>query len=189
MTIEQATEEMNQAAAALALAQQHLLEAAAEATQNLADIKKILGFEQPPLKVVPVVKNLQLEAPAENKKHAGRGPSRSVEEYQQELAELEKIENPTKQQTARKSQVRWLIRRKGGEPDASQTQPEEPAAEPQQEATPAPDLLEEPQDRYKVLVHEEGLWKVRTIKNGKAEAMEELKRLTFEGYEARIKRL
>ena len=202
MTIEQATEEMNQATAALAIAQQHLLEAAAEATQNLSDIRKILGIETPAMRLAPDVKKLRLPdvssaMPPEKKerKSAGRGPTKSVEDYQKELDELEKIENPTKAQTARKAQVRWLLKKK---------QPLESPAELIREADPKPeaptveiknkpslsdcDTGSQVTDRYKVLVHEDGFWKVAKVCS-KDEAEATLTRLTFDGFEARIKRI
>lgn len=202
MTIEQATEEMNQATAALAIAQQHLLEAAAEATQNLSDIRKILGIETPAMRLAPDVKKLRLpnvssamQPEKKERKSAGRGPTKSVEDYQKELDELEKIENPTKAQTARKAQVRWLLKKK---------QPLESPAELIREADPKPEaptveMKAKPSildikpgpiatERYKVLVHEKGLWKIMKICS-KVEAEAELKRLTFDGYEARIKRI
>lgn len=192
MTIEEATEEMNQAAAALALAQQHLLEATAEATQNLADIKKILGFETPAMKLAPAVEKLRLPKLATEKKPIGRAPSKSIEDYKAELEDLEKIQNPTKQETARKAQVRWILKKKGVEVSPAKNQDL-----PTVEIKNKPDLLEianteeakqATEANYKVLVHEKGCWFIRKI-CPKAEAQAEMERLTLDGYEVRIKRI
>lgn len=211
MTIEEATEEMNQAAAALALAQQHLLEAAAEATQNLSDIKRILGFEQPAMKLAAPVKKLRLpESNGEVKpsnKIAGRRPPKSPEELMAELEELERQENPDKKASARKAQIRWLLRKKGAldpAPDRTvKTTVPKAAPEPVKPEGSMVEIKNKPAladidpalakqaaltEQYKVLVHEHGLWKIKMICSKEA-AQAELTRLTFEGYEARIKRI
>lgn len=205
MTIEEATEEMNQAAAALALAQQHLLEAAAEATQNLSDIKRILGFEQPAMKLAAPVKKLRL--PDNPSKISGRRPPKSPEELLAELKELEAQETPDKKASARKAQIRWLLRKKGAlDPAPDRTvkttvpkaapepvKPEGPTVEIKNKPTLAdidPTLAKQAAltEQYKVLVHEHGVWKIKKICTKEA-AQAELTRLTFEGYEARIKRI
>ena len=205
MTIEEATEEMNQAAAALALAQQHLLEAAAEATQNLSDIKRILGFEQPAMKLAAPVKKLQL--PDNPSKISGRRPPKSPEELLAELKELEAQETSDKKASARKAQIRWLLRKKGAldpAPDRTvkttvpkaapeQVKPEGPSVEIKNKPALAdidPTLAKQAAltEQYKVLVHEHGVWKIKKICTKEA-AQAELTRLTFEGYEARIKRI
>ena len=205
MTVEQATEEMNQAVEALKIAQQHLLEAAAEATQNLSDIKRILGFEQPAMKLAAPVKKLRLsDNPS---KISGRRPPKSPEELLAELKELEAQETPDKKASARKAQIRWLLRKKGAlDPAPDRTiKHTEPIAEPAFKGNPhredGPAIanveikirpeFEKPKiqaEQYKVLIHDHGLWKIKKICT-KEEAQKELETLTFAGYEARIKRI
>lgn len=197
MTIEEAKKEMDQALAAVQTAQQHLLEAASKDTQTLQDLRKILGVETPPLRLVNEQPKLALPAQKpeeENPKGAGR-KVKSDQELLQELQELETITNPDKKTNNRKAIIRHMLKKRG----ALQNPKHKPAPDTKVELETKPDnteVLEDPEaapavqeTKYKVLAHEKGYWVIKRLNLSLKEADAEAARLLITGVDARVKKM